>query len=591
MQAIVGATGLAVLDGESLGSWIAKRTALLPMTANLDSLLDALREASGALARVAASDRKYRHLTFVVGAIQGSQSVIALLSNYQNMRGYFIADDAVPGFDLRLDVTRPSNPRLVVAGQVQSIRKEERKALERLLRGGSPPDVVRERMAELNKRAAGRTDFVTEGCYAATELATGQGFTQPFLVEQVGDFMPPDVEEMLMQAGIKLNRASLPDGSRAPLQLRGATSAGYSPSPAYFREQFKLRPDDSELWNNFGAYEGAQDRTAEACAAYEKALELDPENFIAARNLGILLWRVYGDGERGRHWLDVALRHPDENQRRETLSLLADTLLFEDCDVSAAGRYYEESIGGEMLPAVSARWGYFVLHYDLDRADEAEHVIDRIIEREPNYSLAIVGKAECLWRLHGDLPGARELVRNALDQSPKDALLLSSALRFSLTAGEIDLADDLLRRLTREKGKSSAVVVSFQGLLCLCRGADLREAEDLFREAGGQANLVNLAAVQWAQGRHEECRGTMDHVNLAALSVDARAELTAIRFLVDECTPKIVSQEVVKGLSDLHFGLDPTMLRALSNHADVAEESRSRIADVLGEIATVDRSS
>ena len=261
LQAVVGVTGLATLDGEEIGNWIARRTTNLGPDATLGSLLESLREASGALARVPVDERQYRHLTFVIGAVQGSQSVIALLSNYQNARGQFIADGAAPGADLLLDMTRPSSPRLVVAGQVRSVRKEERKALERLLRGGSPPDVIRERMAQVNKRAAGRTGYVSEGCYAATELATGHGTTEPFLVEQIGDFMPPDAEEMLKKVGLSLTPKILPDGSQAPLQLRGTTSVSYKPSPEFFREQFKLRPADSELWNNFGVYEIGKGRT------------------------------------------------------------------------------------------------------------------------------------------------------------------------------------------------------------------------------------------------------------------------------------------------------------------------------------------
>lgn len=585
LQAVVGVTGLATLDGEKIGNWIAQRTTQLGFGATLDSLLESLREASDALERVPIDERRYRHLTFVIGAIQGSQSVIVLLSNYQNFRGQFIADGAIPGSDLLLDMIRPSGPRLVVAGQVRSVRKEERKALERLLRGGSPPDVIRGRMAEINKRAASRTEYVSEGCYAATELATGHGMTEPFLVEQVGDFLPPDAEDMLRKVGLSLTPKILPNGSRAPLQLRGATSASYSPSPQFFREQFKLRPADSELWNNFGAYETGKGRTDIGRNAYEKALEIDPDNYIAARNLGLLLWRVYGDRKAGRRWIDNALRNPDVNARRETLSLLAETLLFTDGNVSAARQYYDESMQGEGLSAPSARWAYFILHYEPSRSNAAEQILAELVAREPHYGLAVVGKAECLWRLHGDLSAARALVQGVLDKFPKDLLLISSELHLSLADGDLASAEKLLRQLTRQEGADSERVLGLGGLLCLCRGGPLRDAEDLFRQAGGRENAVNLSATLWAQGRKEECVRQLDSIDSGGLSSDAQVEVKILRHLA-QTLPSGAAAEATTGDVVYQLG-DPTLLRALSVHPEIAEEKRGQIRNFVDVIAAI----
>lgn len=285
-QAIVGVTGFGLLNGTPIGSWVAQRTFGLGFRATLDDLLGVLRGASEPLARVLDSDQKYRHLTFVVGAIQGSQSVICMLSNFQNLRGKFLADETVPGHELSLDVVRPSRAQLVLAGQgADFVTNEEKTFLERLLRSGAPPERIREEMAKLNVQIAGRTNSVSEGCYAATQLATGHGQTQPFLVEQEGYFNPPNMEELLKRAGVVLIPKTLPDGSPAPIQMDSSSSVSYRPSPEYFREQFKLRPDDSELWNNFGVYEQGHGRIDKAIEAYEKALELDPENRHAAGNL------------------------------------------------------------------------------------------------------------------------------------------------------------------------------------------------------------------------------------------------------------------------------------------------------------------
>jgi hypothetical protein len=285
-QAIVGVTGLAVLDKIPIDTWVAQRTFHLKPDATFDDLLGVLRGASEPLARIRFRERAHRGLTFVVGAIQGSQSVVCMLSNFQNVRGRFLAEGATPGHELSLDVMRPSRPQLVVAGGGgEFVTDEEKKLLERLLRSGVPAERLREEMAKLNEQVAARTDGVSRGCYTATQLATGHGQTQPFLVEQVGYFNPPEFEELFKLFGLVLIPKTLPDGTPAPIQLDASSSARYHASPEFFREQFKLRPDDSELWNNYGVYEQGHGRIDKAVEAYEKALELDPQNAHAATNL------------------------------------------------------------------------------------------------------------------------------------------------------------------------------------------------------------------------------------------------------------------------------------------------------------------
>jgi hypothetical protein len=286
-QAIVGVTGFAILDRTPIGAWVAQRTSQLGFDGTLDDLLEVLRGASEPLSRVQTLFHKHRELTFLVGAIQGSQSVLCMLSNVRNLRGRLIGSGEIPGHELFTDVTRPSRAQLFAAGSgAKHVHDEEKKSLEWLLRSGlAAPERIRHALAQQNRQVAARTKDVSEGCYAATQLATGHGQTQPFLIEQTGYFNPPSIEEMLKRAGLVLIPKTLPDGSPAPIQMDSSSSASYRPSPEYFREQFKLRPDDSELWNNFGVYEQQHGRVDKAVAAYEKALELDVENAHAAGNL------------------------------------------------------------------------------------------------------------------------------------------------------------------------------------------------------------------------------------------------------------------------------------------------------------------
>ncbi|MFW9850162.1 MAG: tetratricopeptide repeat protein, partial [Candidatus Thorarchaeota archaeon] len=47
-------------------------------------------------------------------------------------------------------------------------------------------------------------------------------------------------------------------------------------------------PDDSMGWSNVGVAYIKQKRTREALAAFQKSVELDPENLIAWKNLSTL---------------------------------------------------------------------------------------------------------------------------------------------------------------------------------------------------------------------------------------------------------------------------------------------------------------
>lgn len=584
-QAIVGVTGLAVLGGTPIGTWVAQRTLPLGLKATLDELLAVLGGASEPLARVRFRDRKHRRLTFVVGAIQGSQSVICMLSNFQNLRGTFLADEAIPGHELSLDVIRPSRAQLVLAGGGGNfVRNEEKTFLERLLRSGAPPERIREQMAKLNEQIADRTNGVSKGCYAATQLATGHGQTQPFLVEQVGYFNPPNFEELLKLAGIVLIPATLPDGSPAPIQLDASSSVTYSPSPEYFREQFKLRPDDSELWNNFGVYEQQHGRTDKAIEAYEKAVELNAENYSAARNLAIMSWTVHGDRTRSLELLDIALKNPNSTQRRETLGLRANWAAFRDGDIGAARSFYAEALVGELLPNVSAGWARVMLVFDPPEGLQSiELVLDEILRTAPRHVVATTGKAMCMWWLHSDIGAAKSLLLAALNDLPNDVDLLSYGVHVSLADGDLPQAESLLSRLAKpDKREDSPAVLTFRALLGICRGRPLSEATSFLQRDGSLDSLVNLAVLQWAQGRDTESADLVHRIAIKSLSYQGRVELDILQRLLGGAGLEAHRSDIPTDYVDLAGQLlDPTMLRAIAAHAELSESRRDQLNAVL----------
>ncbi|GII95765.1 tetratricopeptide repeat protein [Sinosporangium siamense] len=582
LQAIVGFTGIATFGREPVGVWIARKVAELPDKADLDALIAALRQASSQLEKLPRSIWKFRHLTFVVGAIQGSQAVVALLSNFQDLSGLFLDDSSAPESDLRLSVMRPSKPSLIVAGEVRSIRKDERKSIERSLRANIDQEVIRERLAALNRKAAQRTNTVSQGCHSGSIIATGSGASQAFLVEQTGDFIPPDIQEMFNRVGLKLNRGKLPDGSPAPIVVRGATSYSYSPSPSYFREQFKLRPNDSELWNNFGAYEDHQGRTESARTAFQKALELKPDNFIAARNLGSLVWRVDGNREEARRLFDIALTDPEDSWRRTTLAYFAEAVLHFEGDVQAAHETYKSAVEGEFVAWIAAKYAWFLLQYKPALIEEARNLIDESLKQDPHLAWALLGKAQCLWHLDRDPDAAFRMLLDYLPRFEKDITFLASTLHMSLVSQHLAAAEELLAQLTRSKDAAEDIKISFKGILDLCQGKSLDVAAASFIASEAETDLINLAAVRWSQGRDAEGREALDNIRGEHLTAGAYAELVITKDLVEGTSFDAITSTLQELISSRRIAVfDPTLFRGLANHADVDPEIKLKLSTLL----------
>jgi hypothetical protein len=145
-----------------------------------------------------------------------------------------------------------------------------------------------------------------------------------------------------------------------------------------------------------------------------------------------------------------------------------------------------------------------------------------------------------------------------------------------------------LRQLTRQEGAESERVLSLGGILCLCRDGPLRDAEDLFRQAGGRENAVNLSATLWAQGRKEECVRQLDSIDSGGLSTDAQVEAKILRHLAHTLPSGAATEAKIGNV--IYQLRDPTLLRALSVHPEIAEEKRGQIHNCIDVIAAIGES-
>jgi hypothetical protein len=233
-KGMVGVTGIAFLDGKSVGQWMAETTAELEPTATLEDVLLALQQAEVSL-------RKYgpeqdRRLTFIVGCFVGSQSIIALVSNFQQFDKGRVSTDQIARDRMTITKVRPKSEVLVVVGDSGSITADEQADLTLILRSGANDTTIQEKLRDLNVAVSARTTTVSAGCYTASLHATGLGSGRPFLTnEQQGDFIPPDSAHMLSRMGLQLNRGIGPDGKPLPIREVQSAVAMMGNSDEYFR--------------------------------------------------------------------------------------------------------------------------------------------------------------------------------------------------------------------------------------------------------------------------------------------------------------------------------------------------------------------
>jgi tetratricopeptide (TPR) repeat protein len=221
----------------------------------------------------------------------GSQSIITLLSNFETITGGQIVRESTAGESLTSSSFKPTRPRLFLTGAADAVTQDDRKALEVALRAGVTDSQLQERMSRVNEAASKRTPTVSAGCHVASLHAGGAGSSRPFLTsQQKGDFLPPEFAATLKRIGLQLNPAKGPDGHRQPIRVLQSASGRYDPSERYFREQFRLSPNSSELFNNLGAYRLSQGKFDEAIDAFQRAAELDPTNAMALANLAKQVW-------------------------------------------------------------------------------------------------------------------------------------------------------------------------------------------------------------------------------------------------------------------------------------------------------------
>jgi protein O-GlcNAc transferase len=245
----------------------------------------------------------------------------------------------------------------------------------------------------------------------------------------------------------------------------------------FFKRELSKRPNDAELWNNYGVFLNNGGNPVQAEVAFRRAIDLNPAFVSARRNLA---------------------------------GLLADR----DSTLTEARQLYEGLVAEEGV-ATDIR-SEFALCLErageLDRAED-EHATASNAGDSPK---AVARHATFLWQRREGVQRAEELFGRIQIDSTTDADVLLMMARFKwLGTGDADAAEDLFGRVVSLNPKSFGGLRSYADFLISRRG-DAASALTYYRRANKLIYKKN-ASLESNEG-------------LALLGVGGRPERAIVRF-------------------------------------------------------------
>lgn len=286
-QANVAATGIATLDGNPLGDWLAELLDQLPQELRVEDVCLSLEAAaSRALTSLPQHIWPHRHLSFVVGGSQHRRTFTALVSNFQDFASRRF-DPGDPGTEMRTVIDRPTKPTLRAAGAANAVFREDRRRAEILDRSGASALTLQGHLASINRLVATRTDTVSRGCWTSTTHIDGESHSTPFWDEQSDGLHQPELLRLLERAGIDPHRFGPEGFDLSAGRLRQAVTKVSPSNEADIRRHLRANPRDGALWNSLGCLMVKEGRPLEARKAFCQAVDVSPENETFRNNLAL----------------------------------------------------------------------------------------------------------------------------------------------------------------------------------------------------------------------------------------------------------------------------------------------------------------
>ncbi len=274
--------GVGRTNTVDVSEWLSHQVSSIDQNDPFDVLIDKLLEADSWLNDIPHPHNRH---SFSVGAFIGSHPEFVLISNFEDLVG-----NVAPQAAAKLVVyrSRPGRPTTYVSGIVHAVNRAQRRLLAKLASRDLTPSAMYEALANVNRAAARRTDYVSEACFTTHIRLTGDGgglahgaeghILKPFLGT------PPEIQGVIR----KLLHEQFGAGRGSISSISFARSEA---SDEYHHTQLREKPKDASVHSNYGAYlKDAKGDVEGAEREYKKALDLDPSHVNALGNLANVYW-------------------------------------------------------------------------------------------------------------------------------------------------------------------------------------------------------------------------------------------------------------------------------------------------------------
>ncbi len=209
--------GMADVD-----QWLANRVEALDASGAYADLVSTLGTAETWLVKIPS---EHRRLTFAVAGFIGTQPIVTVVSNWQDVRGNEFATDR----GLQVSETQPTRPKVVLTGSSCAVGKADRKLMLTAVRDRWALQKTIELIARVNARASKDSrarNTVSPECVVTSLRPNGRTATRPFGFKTGKRYLPPSVAKMIDE--YDLEAVAREYGMRGPLRLAGeVTAAGW----------------------------------------------------------------------------------------------------------------------------------------------------------------------------------------------------------------------------------------------------------------------------------------------------------------------------------------------------------------------------
>jgi tetratricopeptide (TPR) repeat protein len=279
---------------------------------------------------------------------------------------------------------------------------------------------------------------------------------------------------------------------------------GFDRAAEEYRRATELDPSSAEAWSGLArAYEGMQDRHADAAAAYAKAIEVQPGYYRPLLNFGAFYWDLGNYAEAEKQWLAAVRLAPESFSAHSNLGGL----------YIATGRFAEAERALvralEVDPGARAPMSNLgVVYQYLGRDEDAVTRFEQARASGETYLLLLnlgdsyrrLGRTEEAMAVYRR---GREVADGILLPNPLDAATRAVVAYFALRLGE---------RATAERELAQALSLASQD------GMVIRRAAHCFEVLGLRDRTLEVLEAAPVAVVHELSR----HPDLTALNADPR---------------------------------------------------------------------